>query len=100
MARKDGWAQIGSYFGAPTTLNLSVVSANTQLLPNSYYRLWSSVNAFFLFGTSNVVATTASNPLAGGLDIMHKTDATNVYCAAITSSGTGVLYVSLISMDF
>lgn len=80
-------------------LNLSVTSANVQLLPFTPYRLWASVNCFFDTGNTNVItATTTSHPLTGGLDILHVTDAYNLFMAAIVASGTGVLYISQLNV--
>lgn len=86
--------QIGRYVGDPTTLALTVTTDRVQLSPNRYYRLWSSVDAFFSFGDGTVVATTTSNPLTGTLDVLHRTDKANVFMAGIVSSGSGTLFAS------
>ena len=87
--------QIGRYVGNPTLLALSVTSTNVQLTLWKYYRLWSSVNAFFTFGpNSGVAATTSSHPLTAGLDALCSTDATNIFIAGVVASGTGTLYIS------
>jgi hypothetical protein len=82
--------QIAIWVGNPQTANLSVTSTQVTLLPRTAYRIWSSVDAFFLFGT-NPTATTVSHPLRVGLDVLARTDATNVVIAGIVASGTGVL---------
>ena len=89
---------IGQYLpGAVTTINLSVISANIQLSPFAYYRIWASVDCFFDSGTTNgTVATTASHPLTGKTDTLHYTNSTIVWLAALVSTGTGVLYISQI----
>ncbi len=86
--------QIGRYINAPLVLNVGVTSASIQLLQNRHYRLWPSVDMFFLFGTSGVTASTSSHPATAKLDYLHYTDDTNTTLAAIVSSGTGALFVS------
>jgi len=88
--------QVGGFSpGGPLVISLSVASANQQLLPFTVYRLWSSVDCFFDLGTSNaVVATTSSHPLTAKLDVMHVTDATNIWLAGIVAAGTGILFLS------
>jgi len=86
--------QIGRYLSAPSVLNVGTVSASLQLNQNRHYRLWSSVDMFFQFGTSTVVATTSSHPATAKLDYLHYTDDTNTTLAAVVSSGTGVLFIS------
>ena len=80
-------------------LALTGVSANIQLQPGKYYRLWSSVDAFFDVGPTNgVTATVNSHPITGKLDYLHSTDGTNVWLAAIAAVGSGTLYISLINV--
>ena len=86
--------QVTRFLGVPTTLALSVTSANVLTKRFTYYRLWSSVDAFFRWGTVGVTATTVSNPLTAKLDVLHYTDDTNLYIAGIVSSGTGTLFIS------
>jgi hypothetical protein len=92
--------QIGRFIGSPTIVNLTVASANLQLSEYKKYRLWSSVNAFFLFGIDNTVtATTSSHPLQAGLDALAFTDKDNIWLAAVVPSGTGALYISQLDTD-
>lgn len=82
---------------APTLINLSVSSASAGPFKlGTVYVLWSTVDAFFQFGGSGVVASTGSHPIKAGLDRLHWIDFadTSLYIAAIVASGTGVLYVS------
>ncbi len=91
--------QIGRYLSDPTTLSLGVVSANTQLKTYTKYRLWSSVDGFFKFGSDNsVAATTSSNPLTAKIDTLHATDGDNFWIAGIVSGGTGVLFISEVTV--
>jgi hypothetical protein len=83
----------------PTQVSLSVASAvSAQLKNDTAYRIWASVDAFFLPGGSTVAATTNSHPLKAGLDILHLTDKSNLFIAGIVASGTGVLYISEIGV--
>jgi len=92
--------QVGRYVGQPTILNLGVVSANTQLIEYKTYRLWSSVDCFFVYGTTaGITATISSHPLKAGIDALHATDATNVFLAGIVASGTGVLFISELDVN-
>lgn len=87
--------QVGAYVGSPTLVSLTVVSANTQLTSKKVYRAWSSVDAFFVTGSSNAVAaTTSSHPLKAGLDVLLYIDPLNTWVAGIVSSGTGTLFLS------
>ena len=89
--------QVGRYMPTPILLNLGLVSANVQLSPTSYYRLWASVNCFFDTGPTNAVAaTTNSHPLTAGLDTLHRTDEVNLWLAGIVAAGSGVLFISQI----
>ena len=84
--------------GGPVTLSLGVTSANVQLKPFTAYRLWSSVNCFFDTGNVNVAATLSSHPITAGLDILHVTDAYNVYLAGIVALGSGTLFISQLNV--
>ncbi len=87
-----------NYTGAPVTLNLGISSTNVQLNQNTYYRLWSSVNAFFQFGVDNTTtASLLSHPLTAGLDTLHYTGTNLFWIAGIVSTGSGVLYCSVIT---
>lgn len=78
-------------------LNMGVGSANIQLNTSAFYRLWSSVNSFFVMGPDNsTTATTSSHPLQAGLDILIYTGVTNNWLAGVVGSGTGVLFISAI----
>jgi hypothetical protein len=80
----------------PVTIALGVSSAVVgPLIPNTLYRIWSSVDAFFLVGPNNgISASTASHPIKAGLDTLHITDQTNLYIAGVVATGTGVMYLS------
>lgn len=89
--------QVATYStNAPLTVNLGVSSAVVGPLNGAItYRLWSSVDCFFLPGANNTItANTSSHPLKAGLDTLHLCDPANPYIAAIVPTGTGVLYVS------
>lgn len=92
--------QIGTIVGNPTTLAMSVASARTAALkPKTAYRLWSSVDAFFVFGAAGVIdATTSSNPIKAGVSEVFVTDDANLAVAAILAAGTGTLYISQMAL--
>lgn len=85
---------VAVYIGAPQTISLSVASASVTLLAKKVYRLWSSVDSFFLLGGIGVVANTSSHPLKGGLDVLLLTDSINTTIAGVVSAGTGALFIS------
>lgn len=91
---------IGTYATTePIQISLSVSNAvSAQLKNDTAYRIWSSVDAFFLPGLSTVTATTNSHPLKAGLDVLHLTDRLNLFIAGIVASGTGILYISEIGV--
>jgi hypothetical protein len=86
----------GRWVPGPIVLALGIASASVQLVPNRYYRLWSSVDAFFDVGPNNAfAATTSSHPLTGKIDAGPVlVDGVNFWLAALVASGTGVLYIS------
>ena len=87
--------QVMRFLPGPQTLAIGGASANIQLLPNSFYRLWANQDCFFDLGPSNAVAaTTNSHPMTAKLDYLHYSDATNIWLAVIQSSNPGTLYIS------
>ena len=91
--------QLARLVGAPKTLNLSVTSDRVELEAFKIYRIWSSVDAFFLLGGTAVVATTASNPITAKVGEIFFTDRNEWFLAGIVSVGTGVLYLTELSMN-
>lgn len=99
---QPGEANRASYLYAPVTVSVSTTTAvSAKLTKGATYMLTSSVDCFFLGGGSSIAATTSSNPLwartyLGPLKV--ETDGgEDAYVAAITSSGSGTLYLIRVS---
>ena len=99
MGRGIYAVQLGSYIGDPIALSLGVASASVELESRTVYRLWSSVDAFFLLGPPGTIATLASHPIKAGLSEALITQLAKSTLAAIVASGTGKLFISEIDVE-
>lgn len=82
----------------PQIVSLSASSAVSTILvsPQSVVRIWSSVDCFIRFGAdASVVATTSSHPLTAKIPEIYQIAPNCNFLAAIVSSGTGSLFISL-----
>lgn len=86
---------VGTFTPTTLTVSMSVASARSTILePNTLYRIWSSVDAFFQPGDNTVTATTSHIPITAKTDTLHATQEDNLYIAAIVSGGTGTLFIT------
>ena len=80
--------------GTTNTLSLGLTHAELVLVPNRWYRLWSSVDAFIKQGDGAVIATTSDTPITAKTDIILMTTGDKYVFSGLVTSGSGVLYVT------
>lgn len=85
--------QVVRWNGKPQTLPISGTSATTTLAAGAIYRLYSTVDAYVLFGDSSAVADTSCTPISASTPEFIYVERPDTTLACL-GSASGTLYIT------